>query len=151
MGKKIIKKIKIQKIMGGKATPAPPIGPILGSSGVNIMEFCKKFNEETRNSLGKSCPVIISVYEDKSFSFIIKKPPVSLLLLNTIGIEKGSKESNRIKMGKINLDDVLSIAKSKMNDLNCSSIDAAVSMICGTAKSMGIEIDFSKKNVKKNN
>ncbi|WP_185871520.1 50S ribosomal protein L11 [Blattabacterium cuenoti] len=139
--KKVIKKIKIQKINGGKASPAPPIGPILGSSGVNIMEFCKQYNSITKNNIGEICPVVITVYEDKSFSFMIKKPPVSIQLLNMIKKEKGSKESNRYKIGKITLDEIIVIAKNKMEDFNCISIKSAISMVSGTARSMGIEID----------
>lgn len=140
MKKKIIKKIKIQNINGGKATPAPPIGPILGSVGVNIMEFCKQYNFQTKEKEGEICPVLITVYEDKSFSFLIKKPPVSIQLLNIIKKEKGSKESNRHKIGKISLNEIKKIAKEKMEDLNCFSIESAISMISGTAKSMGIKV-----------
>ncbi|WP_341658287.1 50S ribosomal protein L11 [Blattabacterium cuenoti] len=139
--KKSIKKIKIQKIYGGKASPAPPIGPILGSSGVNIMEFCKQYNFVTQNKIGEICPVVITVYEDKSFSFLIKKTPVSIQLLNVIKKDKGSKESNRSKIGKISLNEIKTIAKNKMEDLNCFSIESAISMVSGTARSMGIEID----------
>ncbi|WP_185864344.1 50S ribosomal protein L11 [Blattabacterium cuenoti] len=138
--KKVIKKIKIQNINGGKATPAPPIGPILGSVGVNIMEFCKQYNFRTKEKQGKICPVLITVYEDKSFSFVIKKPPVSIQLLSFLKKEKGSKESNRQKIGKISLDEIKKIAEEKMEDLNCFSIESAISMISGTARSMGIEV-----------
>ncbi|AGW85945.1 50S ribosomal protein L11 [Blattabacterium sp. (Nauphoeta cinerea)] len=140
MIKKVIKRIKIQKIYGGKASPAPPIGPILGSSGVNIMEFCKQYNSLTQNKMGEICPVRITVYEDKSFSFSIKKPPISVQLLNILKKEKGSKESNRSKIGKIDLNEVKIIAKNKMEDFNCFSIESAISMVSGTARSMGIEI-----------
>ncbi|AWU43622.1 50S ribosomal protein L11 [Blattabacterium sp. (Cryptocercus kyebangensis)] len=140
MDKKIVKKIKIQKINGGNANPSPPIGPILGSSGVNIMEFCKQYNLRTQERKGKICPVLLTIYEDKSFSFVIKKPPVSIQLLNIIQVEKGSKEPNRSKIGKISLNQIKMIAKNKMEDLNCSSIESAISMVCGTARSMGIEI-----------
>ncbi|WP_185860585.1 50S ribosomal protein L11 [Blattabacterium cuenoti] len=139
--KKAIKKIKIQNINGGKASPAPPIGPILGSSGVNIMEFCKQYNSLTQNKIGEKCPVVITVYEDKSFSFLIKRPPVSIQLLSAIKKEKGSKESNRSKIGRISLNEIKIIAKNKMEDFNCFSIESAISMISGTARSMGIEID----------
>ncbi|WP_185849097.1 50S ribosomal protein L11 [Blattabacterium cuenoti] len=138
--KKVIKRIKIQNLNGGKASPAPPIGPILGSSGVNIMEFCKQYNSMTQNKIGEICPVIITVYEDKSFSFLIKKPPVSIQLLNIVKKEKGSKESNRSKIGKISLNEVRIIANNKMEDFNCFSIESAISMVSGTARSMGIEI-----------
>ncbi|QIK16566.1 50S ribosomal protein L11 [Blattabacterium sp. DPU] len=141
MKKKVMKRIRIQKINGGKASPAPPIGPILGSSGVNIMEFCKQYNSLTQNKMGEICPVIITVYEDKSFSFVIKKPPVSIQLLAVVKKEKGSKESNRFKIGKISLNKIKIIAKNKMEDFNCFSIESAISMISGTARSMGIEID----------
>ncbi|WP_185873187.1 50S ribosomal protein L11 [Blattabacterium cuenoti] len=140
INKKIIKKIKIQEINGGKATPAPPIGPILGSSGVNIMEFCKQYNSVTNNKNGMICPVTITVYDDKSFSFKIKSPPVSFFLLEILKKKRGSKEPNRIKIGKISLNDIRLIAEKKMSDLNCFSIESAISIITGTAKSMGIEI-----------
>ncbi|WP_341657479.1 50S ribosomal protein L11 [Blattabacterium cuenoti] len=139
--KKSIKKIKIQKIYGGKASPAPPIGPILGSAGVNIMEFCKQYNFVTQNKIGEICPVVITVYEDKSFSFLIKKTPVSIQLLNVVKKDKGSKESNRSKIGKISFNEIKTIAKNKMEDLNCFLIESAISMVSGTARSMGIEID----------
>nr|WP_185868767.1 50S ribosomal protein L11 [Blattabacterium cuenoti] len=141
MKKRIIKKIKICKIYGGKANPSPPIGPILGSSGVNIMEFCKQYNIKTKDKIDQLCPVLITVYEDKSFSFIIKNPPVSIQLLNAINKKKGSKESNRTKIGKISMNNIKKIASNKMEDLNCFSIKSAISMVCGTARSMGIEID----------
>ncbi|WP_341656160.1 50S ribosomal protein L11 [Blattabacterium cuenoti] len=140
--KKSIKKIKIQKIYGGKASPAPPIGPILGSAGVNIMEFCKQYNFVTQNKIGEICPVVITVYEDKSFSFLIKKTPVSIQLLNVVKKDKGSKESNRSKIGKISFNEIKTIANNKMEDLNCFSIESAISMISGTARSMGIEMDI---------
>ncbi|WP_185855400.1 50S ribosomal protein L11 [Blattabacterium cuenoti] len=140
MKKNIIKKIKIKNINGGKANPSPPIGPILGSSGVNIMEFCKQYNSKTKNRVGELCPVVITVYEDKSFSFFIKKPPVTTMLLKKIKKEKGSKESNRYKVGKISLDEIKNIAENKMEDLNCFSIESAISMVSGTARSIGIEI-----------
>ncbi|WP_185873728.1 50S ribosomal protein L11 [Blattabacterium cuenoti] len=138
--KKIIKKIKIQKINGGNANPSPPIGPILGSSGVNIMEFCKQYNMKTKKYKGEICPVIITLYEDKSFSFLVKKPPVSIQLLKMINVKKGSKNTNQLKIGKISLDKIKIIAKNKMEDLNCYSIQSAMSMIIGTARSMGIDI-----------
>ncbi|WP_185872651.1 50S ribosomal protein L11 [Blattabacterium cuenoti] len=138
--KHLIKKIKIQKIYGGQANPSPPIGPILGSSGVNIMEFCKQYNNKTKEWKGELCPVIISLYQDKSFSFIIKQPPVSIQLLNLIDKKKGSKESNRDKIGTISMDKIKIIANNKIKDMNCYSIKSAISMIIGTAKSMGIDI-----------
>ncbi|WP_185876702.1 50S ribosomal protein L11 [Blattabacterium cuenoti] len=143
--KRVIKKIKIQKINGGKASPAPPVGPILGSSGINIMEFCKQYNSRTQERVGEVCPVVITVYEDKSFDFVIKKPPVSIQLLNMIKIKKGSKESNRIKIGMISSKEIEIIAKNKMEDLNCLSIKSAISMVSGTARSMGIEIEKELK------
>ncbi|WP_212113326.1 50S ribosomal protein L11 [Candidatus Shikimatogenerans silvanidophilus] len=138
--KKIIKKIKIKNIKGGLANPAPPIGPILGSSGINIIDFCKKYNEKTKNYTGKICPVIIYLYEDKSFDFIIKTEPISYQLLKILKLDKGSKEPNKIKIGKISYEQIKEIAKKKMHDLNCFNLKSAISMIYGTAKSMGIEI-----------
>lgn len=146
MQKKIIKIIKIEKIKGGVANPSPPIGPILGSAGVNIMEFCKQFNERTKNKQGQICPVLIKIYEDKSFEFIIKSPPVSLQLLQELNIQKGSKEPNRFKIGKITWDQIKKIANNKILDLNCFKIESAISMITGTARSMGIEIIKENNN-----
>ncbi|WP_185870382.1 50S ribosomal protein L11 [Blattabacterium cuenoti] len=140
MIKKIVKRIKIQKINGGKANPSPPIGPILGSAGVNIMEFCNQYNSRTQDKKGQICPVILTVYEDKSFSFLIKKSPVSIQILNLIQLDKGSNEPNRSKIGRISLDQIKKIAKDKMEDLNCFSIESAISMISGTARSMGVEV-----------
>ncbi|WP_185882311.1 50S ribosomal protein L11 [Blattabacterium cuenoti] len=136
----LIKTIKIQKIYGGQANPAPPIGPMLGSSGVNIMEFCKQYNHKTKGLKGLLCPVIINIYKNKSFSFIIKQPPVSIQLLNLINKKKGSKESNREKIGTINMNQIKTIANNKIKDMNCYSIKSAMSMIIGTAKSLGIDI-----------
>lgn len=141
MTKKIFKKIKLQ-IKGGNATPTPPIGPALGSAGVNIMNFCKKFNSCTQEKKGKICSVIIHVYENKNFDFFIKSSPTSVQLLEIIGIKKGSKEPNKIKIGKISLDKIKEIAKNKISDLNCSNIESAISMIIGTARSMGIDIIY---------
>lgn len=140
MAKKIIKKLRIEKIKGGLANPSPPIGPILGSSGVNIMEFCKQFNMRTKDKHGAICPVIITVYEDKSFDFIIRNSPVSTQLLDAAKLKKGSKEPNRIKVGKITWDQIKIISNNKMSDLNCFTLDSAISMVAGTARSMGIEI-----------
>jgi large subunit ribosomal protein L11 len=140
MNKKIIKKIKINKILGAGATPAPPIGPILGGSGVNIIAFCNEFNTRTKDKVGKLCPVSIIVYEDKTFDFYIHQPSIAVQLLNLLKIKKGSKEPNRLKIGKINVEDINLIAQDKLIDMNCYSIDSAISMIIGTAKSMGIEI-----------
>lgn len=140
MNKKIIKKIRIDKIKGGMANPSPPIGPILGSSGLNIMDFCKQFNYRTQDKKGQICPVILNVYEDKSFDFIIRYPPISIQLFELTKLKKGSKEPNRIKIAKITWSQVKIIAENKMPDLNCFSINSAISMISGTARSMGIEI-----------
>ncbi|WGH26882.1 MAG: 50S ribosomal protein L11 [Candidatus Bostrichicola ureolyticus] len=140
MNKKIIKKLKINKIEGCKATPSPPIGPVLGSAGINIMDFCKKFNLKTKEKKGKICPVIITVYEDKSFDFLIKNPPVTVQLLELTKLKKGSKEPNKIKIAKISFEEVKIIAENKISDMNCNSIEAAISMIVGTAKSMGIQV-----------
>lgn len=140
MLKKIIKKIKIEKIKGGAANPSPPIGPILGSAGVNIMDFCKQFNSRTEQKKGQICPVLITVYEDKSFDFIIKTPPISVQLLNAANVKKGSKEPNKVKIGKVTWDQVVNISNNKMLDFNCSKIESAISMVLGTARSMGIEI-----------
>lgn len=140
MAKKIIKKLRIEKIKGGSANPSPPIGPILGGAGVNIMDFCKQFNARTQDKQGQVCPVIITVYEDKSFDFIVRNSPVSIQLFEAVKLKKGSKEPNRIKVAKVNWDQVKTIAENKMSDLNCFSVESAISMVAGTARSMGIEV-----------
>ncbi len=127
------------QVPAGKANPAPPIGPALGQHGVNIMEFCKSFNSKTQSQEGMIIPVVITVYADRSFSFITKTPPTSILLKKALGIEKASSEPNRDKVGKISDEQIEEIAKIKMPDLNCYDIDAAKELVRGTAKSMGIE------------
>lgn len=140
MAKKIVGIIKLQ-LPAGKATPAPPVGPALGQHSVNIMAFCKEFNAKTSDKVGLIIPVVISVYQDKSFSFIMKTPPAAVLLLKALGIEKGSSEPNKTKVGKISYDKVKEIAELKFEDLNAANIDTAVSMVMGTARSMGIEVE----------
>ncbi|MCG8337738.1 MAG: 50S ribosomal protein L11 [Proteobacteria bacterium] len=138
MAKKVAGYIKLQ-VPAGKANPAPPIGPALGQHGVNIMEFCKSFNSKTQSQEGMIIPVVITVYADRSFTFITKTPPTSILLKKALGIEKASAEPNRIKVGKVTDAQVEEIAKIKMPDLNCYEIEAAKELVIGTAKSMGIE------------
>ena len=138
--KKISNIIKLQ-IPAGKATPAPPVGPALGSSGVNIMQFVKEFNDRTADQPGMTIPVVITVYQDKSFTFITKVPPVADLLLKAAKIEKGSAKPNRDKVAKITSATAEEIAKTKMKDLNAASLEAAVSMVKGTARSMGIIVE----------
>jgi len=140
MAKKIVGMIKLQ-LPAGKATPAPPVGPALGKHGVNIMAFCKEFNAKTADKSGLIIPVVISVYQDKSFSFIMKTPPAAVLLMKALGLEKGSSEPNKSKIGKISINKVREIAELKFDDLNASNIDSAMDMICGTARSMGIEVE----------
>lgn len=140
MAKKITGMIKLQ-VTAGKANPAPPVGPALGQHGVNIMEFCKTFNERTANQAGMIIPVVITVYEDRSFTFITKTPPVPVLLKKAIGLEHGSGVPNRDKVGKISMDKVREIAELKMQDMNAASVEAAVSMVAGTARSMGIVVE----------
>ena len=140
MPKKLMRTIKLQ-IPSGKANPAPPIGPALGQHGINIMEFCKAFNEKTADQEGTIVPVVIDVYKDRSFTFIVKSPPVSELLKKASGAEKGSGEPNKTKVAKVSRGKVLEIAKAKMDDLNSDDIQAAVRMVEGTASSMGIEIE----------
>lgn len=140
MAKKVVGMIKLQ-LPAGKATPAPPVGPALGQHGVNIMSFCKEFNAKTSDKVGLIIPVVISVYQDKSFSFIMKTPPAAVLLMKALGVEKGSSEPNKTKVGKVSVDKIREIAELKMNDLNAANLDNAVSMIMGTARSMGIEIE----------
>ncbi len=140
MAKKIIGQIKLQ-IPAGKANPSPPVGPALGQHGVNIMDFCKAFNAKTQNDAGMIIPVVITVYADRSFTFITKTPPAAVLLLKAAGLEKGSNEPNKTKVGKVTREQVEEIAKIKSPDLTASSLEAAVSNIIGTAKSMGITVE----------
>ncbi len=139
MAKKVIGLIKLQ-IPAGQANPSPPVGPALGQHGVNIMEFCKAFNARTQDKIGYIIPVEITVYADRSFSFITKTPPASTLLLKAAGLEKGSGEPNKNKVGKVTRAQVEEIAKTKMPDLNATDVDAAMRIIEGTARSMGIEV-----------
>ena len=139
MAKKVIGLIKLQ-LPAGSANPAPPVGPALGQHGVNIMEFCKAFNAKTQDQPGKIIPVEITVYADRSFSFITKTPPVPTLLIEAAKIAKGSGEPNKDKVGKVTLDDVRKIAEIKMPDLNAYNMEGAINMIIGTARSMGIEV-----------
>ena len=138
--KEVVNVIKLQ-IEAGKATPAPPVGPALGSSGVNIMQFVKEFNDKTANQPGMIIPVVISVYKDKSFSFITKVPPVAVLIKKAIKIEKGSGKPNKDKVAKISKSQVKAIAEQKMEDLNAASIEAAMRMVAGTARSMGVVVE----------
>ncbi len=137
--KKIIKLIKLQ-ITGGQANPAPPVGPALGQAGVNIMDFCKNFNERTKDQMGTTIPVVITVYEDKSYTFITKTPPASVLVRKALGLTKGSSEPNKIKAGKITRKQLEEIAKLKMPDLNANDVQAGANIIAGTARSMGIDV-----------
>ena len=139
MAKEIVAMIKLQ-VKGGAANPAPPIGPALGAKGVNIMEFCKQFNARTQDKAGKVLPVIITVYTDKSFEFIIKQPPVAIQLKDAAKLQSGSKESNRVKVGSVTWDQVRAIAKDKMPDLNCFTEESAMKMVAGTARSMGLTV-----------
>lgn len=138
--KKVVGFIKLQ-IPGGQANPAPPVGPALGQKGVNIMEFCKQFNARTQDKQGLIIPVVITVYSDKSFTFITKTPPASVLLVKAAKVEKGSGEPNRTKVGKVTKKQIKEIAELKMADLNANTIEAAMSMITGTARSMGITVE----------
>jgi large subunit ribosomal protein L11 len=140
MAKEIATYVKLQ-VKGGQANPAPPVGPALGSKGVNIMEFCKQFNARTQDKIGKVVPVIITVYTDKSFDFAIKTAPASVQLMEAAKIQKGSKESNRAKVGKVNWQQVEAIAKDKMPDLNCFTLESAMKMVAGTARSMGLTVE----------
>ena len=140
MAKEVEFLIKLQA-KGGGANPAPPIGPALGSKGVNIMEFCKRFNAATQDRPGKLLPVLISVFKDKSFDFVIKTPPASIQLMEVAKIQKGSAEPNRLKVGTVTWDEVRTIAEDKMPDLNCFTIESAMSMVAGTARSMGLKVE----------
>ena len=140
MAKEIANLIKLQA-KGGQANPAPPIGPALGAKGVNIMEFCKQFNARTQDKMGKTLPVVVTVYVDKSFDFVIKTPPAAIQLMELSKIKSGSKEPNRNKVGKVTWEQVETIAKDKMEDLNCFTLDSAMKMVAGTARSMGITVE----------
>jgi large subunit ribosomal protein L11 len=140
MAKEISGYVKLQ-VKGGSANPAPPIGPALGSKGLNIMEFCKQFNARTQDKMGKVLPVLITVFNDKTFEFVIKTPPAAVQLLEAAKIASGSKEPNRNKVGKVSWDQVATIATDKMSDLNCFTPESAMKMIAGTARSMGLTVD----------
>ena len=140
MAKKVTGMIKLQ-LPAGKATPAPPVGPALGQHGVNIMGFCKEFNAKTANQAGLIIPVVITVYQDRSFSFILKTPPAAVLIKKELGLESGSGVPNRTKVGSLTKEQVRKIAELKMPDLNAATVEAAMSMIAGTARSMGITVE----------
>jgi large subunit ribosomal protein L11 len=139
MAKKVVGLIKLQ-LPAGKATPAPPVGPALGQHGVNIMAFCKEYNAKTAGQAGLTIPVVITVYQDRSFSFILKTPPAAVLIKKAVGIESGSGVPNRTKVAKITKEQLKQIAETKMPDLNAGSIETAIKMIAGTARSMGVEV-----------
>lgn len=139
MAKKVLTQIKLQAV-GGQASPAPPVGPALGQHGVNIMEFVKAFNAQTQNDTGTVIPVVITVYEDRSFTFVTKSPPAAILIKQTLNLAKGSPEPHSTKVAKISEAQLREIAEKKMNDLNANDIDAAMKIIAGTARSMGVEV-----------
>jgi large subunit ribosomal protein L11 len=139
MAKKVLTTIKLQA-NAGQASPAPPVGPALGQHGINIMEFCKAFNAQTQSETGTVIPVVITVYEDRSFTFVTKTPPAADLIRKAIGLEKGSAEPHRTKVGKITQAQLRGIAQTKLADLNANDIDAAAKIIAGTARSMGVEV-----------
>lgn len=140
MAKKVVGQVKLQ-IAGGAATPAPPVGPALGQQGVNIMEFCKAFNAKTKDAGGMIIPVVITVYSDRSFTFITKTPPAAILIMKELGKDKGSGVPNKEKIGTLTKAQLKKIAETKMKDLNAASLDAAIKTIAGTAKSMGVNIE----------
>jgi len=142
MSKEIIGYVKLQ-VKGGAANPSPPVGPALGSKGVNIMEFCKQFNAKTKDKQGEVIPVVITVYKDKSFDFIVKTPPAAVSIMNLTKLKKGSSEPNRNKVGLIAWDDVKKVAELKMEDLNAFDLYAAMKMIAGTARSIGVSVQGS--------
>lgn len=139
MAKEISGYLKLQ-VKGGQANPSPPVGPALGSKGLNIMEFCKQFNGRSQDKMGQVLPVLITIYSDKSFDFVIKTPPAPVMLMEASKIKKGSNESNRVKVGSVNWDQVKEIAEVKMPDLNAFTIESAMKMVAGTARSMGIRV-----------
>ena len=139
MAKEVAAFIKLQ-IKGGAANPSPPVGPALGSKGVNIMDFCKQFNARTQDKAGKVLPVIITVYSDKSFDFVVKQPPVAIQLKEAAKVQKGSAQPNRDKVGQVTWEQIRDIAKDKMPDMNCFTLESAMRMVAGTARSMGISV-----------
>ncbi len=139
MAKEVAAFIKLQ-IKGGAANPSPPVGPALGSKGVNIMDFCKQFNARTQDKAGKVLPVIITVYSDKSFDFVVKQPPVAIQLKEAAKVQKGSAQPNRDKVGQVTWDQIREIAQDKMSDMNCFTLESAMRMVAGTARSMGISV-----------
>jgi large subunit ribosomal protein L11 len=139
VARKVLTTIKLQAV-GGQASPAPPVGPALGQHGINIMEFCKAFNAQTQQDAGTVIPVVITVYEDRSFTFITKSPPAAVLIKQALGLEKGSGEPNREKVGTITEAQLKQIAERKMNDLNAHDVDQAAKIIAGTARSMGVDV-----------
>ncbi len=139
MAKKIVAYVKLQ-IPGGKALPAPPVGPALGQHGVNIAGFCKEFNEKTKKDIGLIIPVIITIYADRTFTFVTKTPPAAVLIKKAVGIESGSGEPNKTKVAQITKDQLKAIAEQKMEDLNAANVETAMSMIAGTARSMGVTV-----------
>ncbi len=139
MAKEVAAFIKLQ-IKGGAANPSPPVGPALGSKGVNIMDFCKQFNARTQDKAGKVLPVIITVYSDKSFEFVVKQPPIAIQLKEAAKVQKGSAQPNRDKVGQVTWDQVREIAQDKMADMNCFTLESAMRMVAGTARSMGINV-----------
>lgn len=146
MAKEVAGLIKLQ-IKGGAANPSPPVGPALGSKGVNIMEFCKQFNARTQDKAGKVLPVIITVYSDKSFDFIVKQPPVAVQIKEAAKLKSGSSEPNRNKVGSLTWDQVKEIAESKMPDMNCFTLESAMKMVAGTARSMGVNVEGEFPNI----
>ena len=140
MAKKIVANVKLQ-VAAGKATPAPPVGSALGPHGLNIMDFCKAFNAQTAKQEGLIIPVVVTVYSDRTYSFVTKTPPAAVLLKRAANVAKGSGEPNKTKVGKVSMKDVREIAQLKMLDLNASSLDAAVNIVLGTARSMGVEVE----------
>ena len=143
MAKEVDKVVKLQ-VRGGAANPSPPVGPALGAAGVNIMEFCKHFNARTQDKQGKILPVVITVYKDKSFEFVVKTPPAAVQLMEAAKIKKGSGEPNRVKSGSVTWDQVKTIAEDKMVDLNAFTVESAMRMVAGTARSMGLKVSGAK-------
>ncbi|HCL58196.1 MAG TPA: 50S ribosomal protein L11 [Spirochaetia bacterium] len=141
MAKKVKAQVKLQ-LPAGKATPAPPVGPALGQHGINLMEFCKQYNAKTASEPGMIIPVVVTVYEDRSFSLVTKTPPASVLIKKALGLDKGSKESHKVKIGKLTQKQLEDIAKTKQEDLNAYDLNAAMRIIGGTARSMGVEVEL---------